>query len=83
MRDRRPRIIYSFDASMYSKTKLPDGSELLTDAFFLACCNDREFLPELFDAQGALLLTQRWTKLPSLSTVLRAKTSFQVRPSTL
>lgn len=52
MRDRRPRFIYSFDASMYSKTKLPDGSELLTDAFFLACCNDREFLPELFVCAG-------------------------------
>lgn len=44
-KDRRPRIIYSFDASMFSKTKLPDGSELLADAFSLACCNDRELAP--------------------------------------
>lgn len=53
MRDRRPRIIYSFDASMSSKTQLPDGTELLADAFFLACCDDRESLLELFVAQEA------------------------------
>lgn len=35
--DQRPRIIYSYQALVYSKAKLPDDTVLLTSTFFLAC----------------------------------------------
>lgn len=49
---------------MYSKTKLPDGTVLLTKAFFLACCSDREYLPELLHAEPTVILMLDKATLP-------------------
>lgn len=63
-KDQSPRIIYSFDASMYSKTKLSDGTELLSKTFFLACCSDCEYLPELLRTGPTVMLILDKASLP-------------------